>query len=443
MRKNLGNNSRIALSYNNIGSNFHNKGTYLLENKQEKNAINAFEQALSYYFNALEIQEKLGERRNIAMSYTNMGGGYFSLGEYNNALEWFFKSIEISTSINDNYLLKETYNGIAGTFEKIENYNKALKYYKLYTLYNDSIFNENSIKTIAEIETKYKTAEKEKTIKDQQLQLINQELQIKNKQVLLISFAGFILFLTLFSIFFISKIKNKQRLMIEQEINKHQKQHTKTLIETIEYERQKIATDLHDGVGQTLTSTILNFEYLNEKIQFSNQDNKNTFNQALVNLNTAYSEMRGIAHQMMPRALKTTGLFEAMSDLLDKTFQHSSISFTCNSTLKTIPSTIVAVAVYRVFQEILANAIKHSAATKLLVTLTENNKNLYLIVEDNGIGIKKEINSENLDETEQPKGIGIINIIMRTKLLNGVFLLEKGKVKGTIATLIIPQFDEK
>lgn len=89
----------------------------------------------------------------------------------------------------------------------------------------------------------------------------------------------------------------------------------------------------------------------------------------------------------------------------------------------------IQVCLYRVLQELLNNILKYAQATEVAVQIFKNKNTIILFVEDNGIAIQ----NENI-----ANGIGLHNIAGRINVLNGVFTIEPGPVKGTVATIRIP-----
>lgn len=188
IRGETGDKQGIAASYNNIGMIFFNQGEY--------------DHALENHFASLKIREAIGDKRGIATSYINIATSYTGKSKYAEALPWFQKGLRLAKEIGAKDLIILSYQGLSDMSEKTNDYKNAYKYYHLCTQITDSLFNENSSKQIAELQTKYDTEKKDKQInllekekKIQSLELSKQQEQAAKDKV--IRNSGILVFLLL------------------------------------------------------------------------------------------------------------------------------------------------------------------------------------------------------------------------------------------------------
>jgi signal transduction histidine kinase len=204
------------------------------------------------------------------------------------------------------------------------------------------------------------------------------------------------------------------------------------LIEGQEYERQRITQDLHDGVGQFLTSIRIRVELM-ENNESLKQDLKNQINETI-------AEIKRISYNVMPQALVDYGLEAALKGLCDNIGKFSSIviDFRYIQEAQVKHEFELSTTVFRIVQEGLNNIVKHSQATDVNLHILDRDDSIYLILEDNGVGF-----DENGDEFKP--GSGLHNMKERAKLLNGTTEIHSIPGTGTVIEVTIPtksQHDE-
>ncbi len=150
-----------------IASTLENMGTLYLKMDQP-------EKALNYQFQSLKIRKELPQRNKIAVSLNKIGQTYVALNQLNLAENYLNESLKITEELRSRPETLKNYQSLAELFEKKKDYYWANEYQKKYTLLNDSILNEEKLKQINQLETFYKTAEK-----DQQIELLSKENELK------------------------------------------------------------------------------------------------------------------------------------------------------------------------------------------------------------------------------------------------------------------------
>ena len=202
------------------------------------------------------------------------------------------------------------------------------------------------------------------------------------------------------------------------------------LIDGQELERQRISMELHDGLGQQLAGIKMKLE--NSATQNLKQT-RQTVNEVKNDFKKMMDEIRFISNNVSPTILADWGLVPSLSELYKEFKKNSGIEFefTVMGNFKDI-SQKVAFSIYRIIQEVLTNAAKHSNAKTVKLALIEKEKVLLMLMEDDGTGL--------LSGTRRGfKGNGINNIKQRTKLLNGEFSIDSEKGVGTIIRVRIPK----
>lgn len=304
-------------------------------------------------------------------------------------------------------------------------YKYSLKYINL----TDSLYETNSKKEIIELEAKYNTSEKENKIN---------QLEAQKQKALLISeknkfnyqlFSLLSIVLILIIIFLWKNATNQKKLAIEKEKNyfqsittlKNQKEIEimQAMISGEEEERKRVARDLHDGVGSRLSALKMKLVN-NPKMVDDSVDNASLINL----LNLSISELRQVAYNLIPETLLKLGLENALYDLCHSlNTKEVSIHFHANEIKKNI-SESNQITIFRIVQELINNALKHSNCSEIIIACSQN-ENLFLItVEDNGSGFAE-------SEIANFKGFGLKNIRNRIDLLNGKLEIESSLNKGS------------
>lgn len=193
----------------------------------------------------------------------------------------------------------------------------------------------------------------------------------------------FVLVLLTISLFLVSQKKIAKKNL---EIKENEIQFQKELIEyntkISEAERRRIASDLHDDVGARIAS----FRLYLDQITLLDQDKNNLKNEVDEILQT----VREISHDLMPLSLKHFGVEVAILQLVQK-FNHSTkTKFVANLSATNKLNEECGLAVFRVTQELFANALKHSDASLVEIRSTNENSGVKFTVSDNGIGLQKQ-----------------------------------------------------
>jgi len=205
-----------------------------------------------------------------------------------------------------------------------------------------------------------------------------------------------------------------------------------------EEEKQKISRELHDGIGQILTSMKLNLEILKSSMAELPQCRKQVDEIASL-IETAMFETREISYRLKPRILDDLGLVPALNSLCNEVSRNTNMKgiFQAHKVDKRLdPET--ETALYRIAQEALNNIIKHSKATEFSLQIVKHPGFIRLMVEDDGIGFdQNNIPGKSL----QKHRMGLINMSERTFALNGKFVIDSRKGRGTEIIVEIPMED--
>ena len=316
--------------------------------------------------------------------------------------------------------LVELYEDYATDLARENNYKGAYDYLMKYTIMNDSIQGLDIQKQLQELDTKYLTAQKEK-------QIVTLEKEKQTRNTLIYSLlAGLVVFI-LIAVLVYRNIAIRKRIA-EQEVLQLQQEKqlvaTNSILKGQEEERTRVARDLHDGLGGLLSGIKLTLNSVKGNVILP-EESAMTFTRALTQLDGAISEMRRVAHSMMPETLVRFGLIEALNDFCEGISASGQLKVTMQDFgFENRLDSSIEIVLYRVVQELLNNVLKYAEATEAQVQLTWIGNNVSLTVEDNGKGF-------DVSSLETSKGAGFRNVQARVDYLNGKLDIQSTPEEGT------------
>ena len=203
------------------------------------------------------------------------------------------------------------------------------------------------------------------------------------------------------------------------------------LMSAQEQERIRIAGELHDGVMQQMLAATMLLGSAKRRID-AGSDAHVTIDKAQQKLVQAGTEIRQLSHDLHPPALQELGLADALRAHCEDFSATSGIPITCDAENRVNElSRGAALALFRIVQEALGNAAKHSQATRISVGLTRVADEVTLTVADNGVGFDR-------NRLTTSGGLGLITMRERAGQLNGKFEFTTAPGRGTTITVVIP-----
>jgi len=222
------------------------------------------------------------------------------------------------------------------------------------------------------------------------------------------------------------EIQKKEKLLKDQELNA-----IDAMIKGQEKERQRLASDLHDSVGATLSAAKLQFEHLSKhKDNLNNMDE--LFAKTQILLEEAYTEVRSMAHLKNSGVIAKKGLLPAVEKLAKNASNSNGLTIEVQDFgLDEKLEASLEVTIFRVIQELVTNIIKHAQATEANISITQHEDGLSIIVEDNGKGF-------NARKPTQNESMGLSSIEKRIEHLEGAMEVDSTLGKGTHVLIDIP-----
>lgn len=254
----------------------------------------------------------------------------------------------------------------------------------------------------------------------------------------LLPFAGIVFIITI-GVFLLTQQFRKnlyrQQLAQEELKNKHQLELLRSSFQAEEEERKRIAQDLHDELGATLSITrmhLLQAERLHgkeETMLLSDLQNIRSLTES------SLESMRRISHQLMPPQLQKFGLIKTLETIAEQLNNAGTIVLEINVSAELpVLDEWVQVSIYRVFMELINNTLKHAEASKIVLEINCMRNVLVGHYQDNGKGI----DSSKFDHASNTEGLGLKSMEGRINSIGGTFEIRNSINGGFSAQLTIP-----
>jgi len=388
----------LASAFVNIGSAF--------------NGTNRSTMALSYMdsaINVLQYHKMYAELTKAYLGKTDVLLRLKKSVEARASLSEAFKLADITKNPDD----KSSCFMMLYEIEKMgKNYKNALENYLKYRDLKDSTTKIFNGKIVQGLQLKYNVQKKEIELEKEKskslvLEKKNREEQFIKWLTIGISAIAIILIIGLVTFLYSAKLREKQESFSRQ------------LIEKIEEDRARISMDLHDDIGQSLS--MLKSKIVSGKIEHDREEKI-----LESELSRVIEQTREISRSLYPSYLEKIGLVRSVASLSESIQSSTGIecSYDITDKVEELPLNIKT-HLYRILQECTNNTIKHSGATALKISVSEKNNEFILVYRDNGRGIGN----------KQDKGLGILSMKERVKIINGAVHIEDKQSKSFMLTL--------
>lgn len=211
------------------------------------------------------------------------------------------------------------------------------------------------------------------------------------------------------------------------------------IIEAQEEERKRVSREIHDGPAQMLANVMMRSELI-ERIfrERGTEDGFKEIRNLRDNVRNALYEVRRIIYDLRPMALDDLGLIPTLKKYLNTIEEYDGKtkilfhSIGCLSDIRLPPR--FEVALFRLAQEAVTNAIKHAEATEINVRVEVEDDYISMIIKDNGKGF----NVKSVKENRDKKSFGLIGMKERVELLEGKITVDSKKGLGTFIMIKVP-----
>jgi signal transduction histidine kinase len=226
---------------------------------------------------------------------------------------------------------------------------------------------------------------------------------------------------------------NRYHILMEQREN--MREMAERVVTAQEEERQRISREMHDDLGQALTTHMLALRNLQSDLTIPTEAMVERLQVLYEQAFEIFGKVRNLAHSLRPPVLDALGLKVAMQTYCTEFSRRTRLPviIEVDEDLPILPD-IYNVTLYRVLQEALTNIVKHAQASQVWVDLTVEDKTVTLTVQDNGHGF--------VEGNTQSDGIGLTGLRERMLLAGGRFNISSSPVRGTIVLAQFPMPDD-
>ncbi len=431
----LGNRFGLASCYANLGSvylfipNFDSALHYslLASDEFEKqnirqflattltNAAKAYEklgnikEAKKLFSKAKELHAEYGNKKELSFTLIQLASLESKQGNSSAAFQLAEEGLNLAKKINALQQIMQAHEALANIHATAQNYPAAWREHQLYVSYKDSLFEQEKAKQLLKLQLKYDTEKK-----DNQITQLNKDNEIKSATIErnYFFFGGLAIVLSVTFFFWRYRERQKQKAIAQEQKIRLRDAQISAVVDSQEKERKRFASDLHDGMGQLVSTLQLTIQAIKQSKDIEKTVTQVENSEQL--LSEIQTEIRNIAFNLMPPVLVKEGLIPASRELvrrLNKT-DNLKVSLAAHDFDYRL-SQVAEVSLYRIIQELLSNMIKHSKATEIVVSFTGFKEEIVLTLEDNGIGY--DLNAFQTSE----RGNGWSTLQTRINLIRG------------------------
>lgn len=424
---------------------------------------------------AVPILMKLGNGRRLCEAYNHLVNAYRHQGDLTNAFSYLQKLDALSAEMKTDVELYRYYDAKASLLKAQHNFKEALPYYRKiidmqsrgyadsrdYDHYislaeclheshadgeayqtllrglslRDSAYQREKMMQLSDFSIKYETQEKEvEILRLQQHRLEQQSIMVRNYVMI-----GIVVILMAVALLVLLYIRQRQKMSIslmKQQAGERERKFlllqkdteqrlTHKYIDGLEYERKRIATELHDDVCNSLLALEMRVQH---ELQ---QEEPANLMESLKQLSGIRQRLRSLSHELVPPVFQYATIDEMLSDYLSHIPDLLHLSVKYESTPGVSWNRIkkeVCFEYYRIVQEAMGNIIKHSKATQAEVKLEYQEGKLMLVIADNGVGYDKE---------NKAPGIGLSTMNKRAKAIGASFDIDSYPGLGTKIKVVV------
>ncbi|APU70355.1 tetratricopeptide repeat-containing sensor histidine kinase [Christiangramia flava] len=388
----------LPYSYSNLA------GVYSLKGNHQK--------AIEFFEKSMEIRQELDDQKGLAENYTQIGEVYLAQNRNEQAINFFQKSVPIARKEDYRFLVQYNYEKLAEAFKNLKNTDSSLFYFEKYSQYKDSISGLEVQKKLAELNVEFETEQKENELLRNRAELLQQEKDLRKKEIIIFSVVALLVVLAAFSYLYM----RQQKLKREQLEKEKELEVALARIETqnrLEEQRIRISRDLHDNIGSQLTFIMSSLDNLRFKLKDEEPEISEKLKQTSIFTSQTINDLRDTVWAMNKESISFEELKQRLMNLLDQAREmnpeiYYSLRTDSNIDPERTFTALEGINFFRIIQEAVNNATKYSKGENIDVHIFEKKQKIFFQVSDDGVGFV---------ESKIKKGNGLRNMQKRAELI--------------------------
>jgi len=384
----------IAFSYRNRAEAYRGQGDY--------------SEALKSSLTSLKMFEEIGDRWGMAVNYNDIGKAYIKMCRYPEARKYLVKALSVSKEIDAKEEIRDAYYTLSQLDSITGDFQQGLAHYKLYAVYKDSLLNESNGKRIAIIKEQYESERKDKEIELLNKEKAVQSLQLKKQKQAKNYFIGGLVLFSILGFFIYRNYHNRQKLKLLAL-------------------RNKIASDLHDDVGSTLSSISI----FSQMAQAQSRETIPMLETIGESSRRMLDAMADIVWTIKPENDQFEKIIMRMRNFAYELLGAKKIDFEFvadDKVSKINVSMEVRKNLYLIFKEATNNMVKYAQADKAMFAIKGEKNNLTMVIRDNGKGF---------DVNKSSEGNGLKNMQRRADEIRAKLVIDSFPGNGTTIQLSV------
>ena len=388
-----------------------------------------YDDALKAMNESKQLRAGVGDRAGEAIAINNIGELYLKINKPADAAPYFTEAAKKAKALNYAELETYVYSQLALTYKMQGMYKDAFEAQNTYLEMTQKALDAKRNKDIEELQTKYETNKKEQQNKILTAQSKEQQAELSRNRIGIYALIATIILVGLIFYLIYSRYRTRQKALFNAAMIAEQRLRAQGIMDAEENERQRLARELHDGIGQLLCSA-------RRQLEFSQMDSLPVAENdpALQMLDDSIKEVRDLSHSMMPPYILNKSLREAIEEFVHRLNNKHLVKIETewvNTDNISIDKT-QTLMLYRSVQEIISNIFKHAQAKNIHIELINHDTELTLMIIDDGVGFDKESLYKN------SKGLGLKNIESRIAYIGGTLEIDTTPGKGVTYTIELP-----